>query len=155
MDGQNELSGPFKFNGMDAVLGDVASCRRQTTTSGERASQVGILGKAEFLAAPDGSVAFRRTLSRPKALRFLKQQPKRIVEASSHCRGREKFGHEVRLSPVKPFVKGQKNDAGGGERRGCVSSDNAIRHREHRGTAVAWVARSIFVRQVLGQRFAS
>ena len=55
---------------------------------------------------PDGSVAFRR--SRPKALHFLEQQPKCIVEACGSYRGREKPGHEVRLLPpvcVKPFVK--------------------------------------------------
>ena len=50
-------------------------------------------------ARADGSVAFRRSLSRLKVLDFLEQQAKCIVEAcgSSHYWGREKLGHEVRL----------------------------------------------------------
>ena len=85
-------------------------------------------------AAPDGSVAFRRSLSRPKALRFPEQQPKRIVEACGSYRGREKHGCEVRLLLpvyVKPFVKRERR--GGRGRRSRVSTD--VRRREDRGTA--------------------
>ncbi len=106
----------------------------------EQVSIIGIdLAKRSFSlhgARTDGSVAFRRTLGRPKVLDFLKRQPKCIVEAcgSSHYWGREKLGREVRLlPPVKPFVKRQKNDTGGGDRRS--RTDDAIRRCEDRGTA--------------------
>ena len=68
----------------------------------------------------DGSVGFRKTLSRGKLLGFLARQPGCVVAmeacGGAHHWGREilKLGHEVRLVPpvyVKPFVKRQKNDA--------------------------------------------
>ncbi len=68
----------------------------------------------------DGSVGFRRTLSRSKLLGFLARQPGCVVAmeacGGAHRWGREivKLGHEVRLVPpvyVKPYVKRQKNDA--------------------------------------------
>ena len=71
-------------------------------------------------AAADGSVVFRKKLSRAQFLRFLARQPACTVAmeacATSHYWGREieKLGHTVRLVPpiyVKPFVKRQKNDA--------------------------------------------
>ena len=70
-------------------------------------------------ARADGSVAFRKKLSRGKLLAFLASVPPCVVVmeacASAHYWGREimKLGHEVRLVPpiyVKPFVKRQKND---------------------------------------------
>ena len=70
-------------------------------------------------ARADGSVGFRKTLSRGKVLPFLASQPRCVVAmeacASAHYWGREimALGHEVRLVPpiyVKPFVKRQKND---------------------------------------------
>ena len=70
-------------------------------------------------ARADGSVAFRRKLSRGKVLAFLASQPRCTVAmeacGSAHYWGREigKLGHEVRLIPpiyVKPYVKRQKND---------------------------------------------
>ena len=70
-------------------------------------------------AQADGSVAFRKKLSRAKLLDFLASQPRCVVAmeacASSHYWGREteKLGHDVKLIPpiyVKPFVKRQKND---------------------------------------------
>ena len=70
-------------------------------------------------ARADGTVAFRKKLSRGKMLDFLASQPPCIVAmeagASTHCWGREtgKLGHEVKPVPpvyVKPFVKRQKND---------------------------------------------
>ena len=70
-------------------------------------------------ARADGSVAFRKKLSRGKLLAFLAAQPRCVVAmeacASAHYWGREivTLGHEVRLIPpiyVKPFVKRHKND---------------------------------------------
>ena len=70
-------------------------------------------------ARADGSVAFRKNLSRGKVPEFLASQPSCIVAmeagASARCWGREtgKRGHEVKPAPpvyVKPFVKRQKND---------------------------------------------
>ena len=69
---------------------------------------------------PDGSVAFRKKLSRAKVLDFVASQPRCVVAmeacASAHHWGRAfgELGHEVKLVPpvyVKPFVKRQKNDA--------------------------------------------
>ena len=75
-------------------------------------------------ARADGSVAYRRKLSRGKLLGFLASQPPCTVAmeacASAHYWGREALalGHEVRLVPpiyVKPFVKRSKNDAADAE----------------------------------------
>ena len=77
-------------------------------------------------ARADGSVAFRRKVSRERLLYILGAQQRCVVAmeacASAHYWGREilKLGHEVRLVPpiyVKPFVKRQKNDAAEGEAR--------------------------------------
>ena len=68
----------------------------------------------------DGSVVFRKRLSRGQLLAYVAEQPRRVVAtqacASAHGWGREcaKLGHDVRLIPpiyVKPSVKRQKNDA--------------------------------------------
>ena len=90
----------------------------------EQATIIGIdLAKRSFQvhgARADGSVAFRKKLSRNKVLRFMASQPRCVVAmeacASSHHWGREigNLGHAVKLVPpvyVKPFVKRQKNDA--------------------------------------------
>ncbi len=75
-------------------------------------------------AYSDGSVAFRRKLSRGRVLAFLLSQPRCTVAmeacGGAHYWGREigKLGHEVRLIPpiyVKPYVKRQKNDAADAE----------------------------------------
>jgi len=75
-------------------------------------------------AAADGSVVFRRKLSRGQVLAFLAGQAPCVVAmeacASAHHWGREiaRLGHEVRLiAPIyaKPFVKRQKNDAADAE----------------------------------------
>ena len=68
-------------------------------------------------ALADGSVAFRKKLTREKVLGFLAEQPRCTVAmeacGSAHHWGRaiRDAGHEVRLIPpayVKPFVKRQK-----------------------------------------------
>ena len=70
-------------------------------------------------ARADGSVAFRKKLSRAQFLPFIASQSKCIVAmescATAHGWAREisDLGHEVKLIPpqyVKPFVKRQKND---------------------------------------------
>ena len=89
----------------------------------DEVSIIGIdLAKRSFQlhgARADGSVVFRKTLSRRKLLSFLASVPPCVVAmeacASAHYWGREimKLGHEVLLIPpiyVKPFVKRQKND---------------------------------------------
>ena len=89
----------------------------------EQATIVGIdLAKRSFQlhgAGADGSVVFRRKLSRERLLDFLASQPRCVVAmeacAGAHQWGREigELGHEVRLLPpvyVKPFVKRHKND---------------------------------------------
>jgi len=71
-------------------------------------------------ASGDGSVMFRKKLSRPQFAKFMSELPACIVAmeacATAHYWGREmaRLGHEARLIPpiyVKPFVKRQKNDA--------------------------------------------
>ncbi|WP_054006311.1 IS110 family RNA-guided transposase [Cypionkella psychrotolerans] len=75
-------------------------------------------------ACSDGSVAFRKKLSRSQVLAFFTQQSRCVVAmeacATAHGWGREleRLGYEVRLIPpvyVKPFVKRQKNDAADAE----------------------------------------
>ena len=94
----------------------------------EEVSVIGIdLAKRSFQvhgAKADGSVVFRRKLSRGKVLSCLASQPPCTVAmeacAGAHYWGREiaALGHEVRLVPpiyVKPFVKRNKNDAADAE----------------------------------------
>ena len=94
----------------------------------EEVSIIGIdLAKRSFQvhgAMADGSVAYRKKLSRGKLLSFLtSQRPCTVaMEAcgSAHYWGREivTLGHEVRLVPpiyVKPFVKRPKNDSADAE----------------------------------------
>ena len=75
-------------------------------------------------ACDDGSVVFRKKLSRPQLIAFVSRHPRCVIAmeacATAHGWGREfeKLGHEVRLIPpiyVKPFVKRQKNDAADAE----------------------------------------
>ncbi len=75
-------------------------------------------------ARDDGSVVFRKKLSRPQLMAFVSEHPRCVIAmeacATAHGWGREfeKLGHEVRLIPpiyVKPFVKRQKNDAADAE----------------------------------------
>lgn len=71
-------------------------------------------------ASADGSVVFRKKITRARLLDFLSQQPRCVVVmeacATAHGWGRKiaSLSHEVKLiAPiyVKPFVKRQKNDA--------------------------------------------
>ena len=75
-------------------------------------------------ARADGSVAFRKKVSRAKLLDFVAEQPRTTVAmeacGGAHHWGREigGLGHAVRLTPpvyVKPYVKRQKNDAADAE----------------------------------------
>ena len=75
-------------------------------------------------AAEDGSVVFRKKVSRPQFHRFMSEQPSCVVAmeacGGAHHWAREmgKMGHQVKLiAPryVKPFVKRQKNDAADAE----------------------------------------
>lgn len=70
-------------------------------------------------ACSDGSVVFRKRLSRSQVLTFLEKQPRCMVAleacATAHDWGRRigTLGHDVMLIPpsyVKPFVKRHKND---------------------------------------------
>ncbi len=70
-------------------------------------------------AGADGSVVFRRKLSRAQLFKFLSDQPPCVVAmeacASAHHWGRTigDLGHEIRLIPfayVKLFVRHQKNN---------------------------------------------
>jgi len=94
----------------------------------EQVRMIGIdLAKNSFQlhgARVDGSVAFRKKLSRGKVLEFLALQPgcTVVMEAcgGAHHWGREigRLGHSVQLIPpayVKAYVKRQKNDAADAE----------------------------------------
>ncbi len=94
----------------------------------EQVSMIGIdLAKHSFQlhgAADDGSVVFRKKLTRGKLMPFLSSQGSCVVAmeacAGAHHWGRElgALGHAVKLVPpiyVKPFVKRQKNDAADAE----------------------------------------
>ena len=76
------------------------------------------------MAHADGSVAFRKKLTRGKLLGYLASQPRCLVAmeacASAHYWGPAigRLGHEMRLMPsvyVKPYVKRHKNDAADAE----------------------------------------
>ena len=75
-------------------------------------------------AAADGTILFRKKLSRPQFQRFMADQAPCLVAMEAcggahHCaRELERVGHEVKLiAPryVKPFIKRQKNDAADAE----------------------------------------
>ena len=131
-------------------------------------SEVSIIGidlaKRSFQlhgARADGSVAFRKKLSRGKLLGFLAAQPCCVVAmeacASAHYWGREigKFGHKVRLiAPiyVKPFVKRQKNDAADAEAI-CEAALRptmrfvAVKEEAQQARAMLFRTRDLLVRQ--------
>ncbi|MGJ3262051.1 MAG: IS110 family transposase [Salinarimonas sp.] len=112
-------------------------------------------------AAADGTVVFRKKLSRTKVLPFLASQPSATVAmeacASAHHWGREitALGHEVRLiAPiyVKPFVKRQKNDTADAEAIAEAASRPtmrfvAVKSAEQQGQGMLFRTRDLLVRQ--------
>ena len=131
----------------------------------EHATIIGIdLAKRSFQlhgTRADGSVAFRKKLSRDRLLEFVASHPPCIVAmeacASSHHWGREigKLGHEVKLVPpiyVKPFVKRQKNDAADAEAI-CEAASRptmrfvAVKTQEQQAQGMLFRTRDLLVRQ--------
>ena len=112
-------------------------------------------------AAADGSVVFRKKLTRAQFLLFLSDQPRCIVAmeacATAHDWGRAiaELGHEVKLiAPVyvKPFVKRQKNDANDAEAIAEAASRPTMRFvpvktREQQARAILFRTRDLLVRQ--------
>lgn len=112
-------------------------------------------------AAADGSVVFRKKLSRAQLLPFLAQQSACTVAieacATSHYWGREieTLGHAVKAIPpiyVKPFVKRQKNDAADAEAITEAASRPtmrfvALKTEEQQARAMIFRARDLLVRQ--------
>jgi|GEM_PF-15491 len=102
--------------------------REEKEASMEKAIIIGVdLAKHSFQlhgAAADGTVLFRKKLSRPQFHRFMSEQPgcTVVMEAcgGAHYWARElaRLGHVTRLISaryVKPFIKRQKNDAADAE----------------------------------------
>ena len=131
----------------------------------EQVNIIGIdLAKRSFQlhgARADGSVAFRRKVSRERLLYILGAQQRCVVAmeacASAHYWGREilKLGHDVRLVPpiyVKPFVKRQKNDAADAEAI-CEAAQRptmrfvAVKGEEQQARAMLFHTRDLLVRQ--------
>lgn len=131
----------------------------------DQVSIIGIdLAKYSFQlhgARADGSVVFRKKLSRGKVLHFLASQPPCVVAmeacASAHHWGREteRLGHEVKLVPpiyVKPFVKRQKNDTTDAEAiceavQRPTMSFVAVKTKEQQARGVLFRTRDLLVRQ--------
>ena len=131
----------------------------------EKASIIGVdLAKHVFQvrgACPDGSVAFRKKISRAKFLPFLASQPRCVVAmeacAGGHSWGRDiaALGHEVRLiAPVyvKPFVKRQKNDMADAEAITEAAARPTMRFvtvksAEKQGSGMVFKTRDLLVRQ--------
>ncbi|MFA9562759.1 MAG: IS110 family transposase [Nitrospirota bacterium] len=112
-------------------------------------------------ASVDGTVVFRKKLSRGRVLKFLAVQPRCTVAmeacASAHHWGREfgRLGHDVRLiAPiyVKPFVKRQKNDAADAEAI-CEAAQRptmrfvAVKSEDKQSSAMIFKTRDLLVRQ--------
>ena len=112
-------------------------------------------------ARVDGSVAFRKKLSRGKVLDFLAAQPSCVVAmeacASAHYWGRaiEKLSHEVKLIPpiyVKPFVKQHKNDTKDAEATSEAAQRPtmhlvAVKTEEQQARGMLFRTRDLLVRQ--------
>ena len=112
-------------------------------------------------AAADGSVLFRKKLTRERFLSFLASQPLCVVAmeacATAHGWGREieRVGHMVRLIPpiyVKPFVKRQKNDAADAEAIVEAASRPtmrfvAVKSEAQQARAMLFRTRDLLVRQ--------
>ena len=131
----------------------------------DQVSMIGIdLAKNSFQlhgARADGSVVFRKKLSRGKVLEFLASQPPSVVAmeacASAHYWGweTEKLGHEAKLVPpiyVKPFVKRQKNDTTDAEATSEAAqrptmSFVAVKTEEQQVRGMVFRTRDLLVRQ--------
>lgn len=112
-------------------------------------------------ARADGTVAFRKKVTRGQVLQVLSGLPKCIVAmeacATAHFWAREigKLGHIVRLIPpiyVKPFVKRQKNDAADAEAIAEAASRPTMRFVEpksekQQARAMVFRTRDLLVRQ--------
>ena len=112
-------------------------------------------------ARADGSVAFRKKLSRGKVLYFIAAQPRCVVAmevcASAHYWGREieKFSHEVKLIPpiyVKPFIKRHKNDTTDAKATSEAAQRPtmhlvAVKTEEQQARAMLFRTRDLLVRQ--------
>ena len=131
----------------------------------EQVHMIGIdLAKNSFQlhgARADGSVAFRKKLSRSKLLDFVAAQPRCTVAmeacGGAHHWGREigSLGHAVRLVPpiyVKAYVKRQKNDASDAEAI-CEASSRptmrfvAVKTEEQQARGMLFRTRDLLVRQ--------
>src|SRR5277367_2224968 len=131
----------------------------------KEASIIGLdLSKRSFQAhgaQADGSLVFRKKLTREKVLGFLAEQPRCVVAmeacGSAHHWGRaiRDAGHEVRLIPpayVKPFVKRQKNDAADAEAIVEAASRPtmrfvAVKSEAQQARAMLFRTRDLLVRQ--------
>lgn len=112
-------------------------------------------------ARADGSVAFRKKLSRDRFLSFIAAQRRCVVAmeacGTAHGWGREieKLGHEVRLLPpiyVKPYVKRHKNDTADAEAVAEAASRPtmrfvAVKTEAQQARAMAFRTRGLLVRQ--------
>ena len=112
-------------------------------------------------AQSDGSIAFRKKLSRTKMLDFLASQPRCTVAmeacGSAHHWGREigRLGHAVQLIPpayVKAYVKRQKNDAADAEAiceaASCPTMNFvAVKTVEQQARGMLFRTRDLLVRQ--------
>lgn len=106
-------------------------------------------------AAADGSVVFRRKLSRTQLVKFFAAQPPCLV-AMEACAGAHYWartigalGHTVKLIPpasVKPFVKRQKNDAAEAAARPTMRFV-APKSEAQQADAMAYRTRDLLVRQ--------
>lgn len=112
-------------------------------------------------ARADGSVAFRKRLTRSQVLPFLAEQPSCVIAmeacASAHEWGRaiQQLGHDVRLIPpsyVKPYVKRQKNDTADAEAIAEAGSRPtmrfvAVKSEEQQARSMVFRTRDLLVRQ--------
>ena len=112
-------------------------------------------------AAADGSVVFRRKLSRLQVLKFFAGVPRCTVAmeacASAHhwARAIAALGHAVKLiapAYVKPFVKRQKNDMADAEAIAEAAARPtmrfvAVKSEEQQAMAMAYRTRDLLVRQ--------
>ncbi len=112
-------------------------------------------------AAGDGSVVFRKKLSRAQFDHFMKCHPHCVVAmeacGSAHHWGRliAGFGHEVRLVPpvyAKQYVKRHKNDAADAEAIAEAASRPtmrfvAVKSQTQQTQAMAYRSRDMLVRQ--------